>query len=86
VVVTLNNVTRIDMALQIGQLTETVTVEATSPVLQTDRAEVRAELTSRELTNLPVPIGRNYQQLFKTIPGSRRRPTRTRCRRTRRAR
>jgi hypothetical protein len=69
VVVSLNSVTRIDMALQIGQLTETVTVEATSPVLQTDRAEVRAELTSRELTNLPVPLGRNYQHLFKTIPG-----------------
>lgn len=69
VVVSLNNITRIDMALQIGQLTETVNVEATSPILQTDRAEVRAELNSRELRDLPVPIGRNYQHLFRTIPG-----------------
>jgi hypothetical protein len=69
VTVSMNSVARINMALQIGGLTETVTVEATSPILQTDRAEVRSELTSRELTNLPVPIGRNYQQLFRTLPG-----------------
>ena len=67
--VTLNNVTRVDVALQLGQLAETVNVEASAQVLQTDRAEVRAELNSKELTDLPVPIGRNYQQLFKTIPG-----------------
>ncbi len=67
--VTLNNVTRVNVALQIGQLTETVTVEASSQILQTDRAEVRAELNARELTELPVPLGRNYQNLFKVIPG-----------------
>jgi hypothetical protein len=64
-----NNVTRVDVGLQIGQLTENVTVETSTPVLQTDRAEVRSELTSRELQDLPVPIGRNYQNLFKTLPG-----------------
>ncbi len=69
VVVTLNNVTRIDAALQVGQLAETVTVSAESSLLQTDRAEVRAELNTTELQNLPVPIGRNYQRLFKVLPG-----------------
>jgi hypothetical protein len=64
-----NNVTRVDVALQIGQLAENVTVESSTPVLQTDRAEVRSELTSRQLQDLPVPIGRNYQNLFKTLPG-----------------
>jgi hypothetical protein len=64
-----NNVTRVDVALQVGQLTENVTVESSTPVLQTDRAEVRSELTSRQLQDLPVPIGRNYQNLFKTLPG-----------------
>jgi hypothetical protein len=67
--VTLNSVARVDAKLEVGQLTETVSVSGESPVLQTDRAEVRAELTRRELTDLPVPIGRNYQQLFKTLPG-----------------
>jgi hypothetical protein len=67
--VTLNSVARVDAKLEVGQLAESVSVSAESPVLQTDRAEVRSELNSKELTDLPVPIGRNYQQLFKTLPG-----------------
>ena len=67
--VTLNSVARVDVKLEIGQLTESVQVSAESPVLQTDKAEVRAELKAQELENLPVPLGRNYQQLFKVIPG-----------------
>jgi len=67
--VTLNSTARVDARLEVGQLSETVSVSAETPVLQTDRAEVRSQLNSRELTDLPVPIGRNYQQLFKTLPG-----------------
>ena len=67
--VTLNNISRVDAKLEVGQLTETVTVSGESAILQTDRAEVRSELKARELENLPVPIGRNYQQLFKALPG-----------------
>ncbi len=67
--VTLNSTARVDTKLEIGQLAETVMVSGDSPVLQTDRAEVRAELKTRELRDLPVPLGRNYQQLFKVIPG-----------------
>lgn len=69
VVVTLNSVSRVNIALQLGQMAETITVEASSPLLQTDRAEVRQELDSRQLRDLPVPIGRNYQNLFRTLPG-----------------
>ena len=54
--VTLNNVTRVDAGMQVGQLTETVTVAAETPLLQTDRAEVRSELKARELVNLPVSL------------------------------
>jgi hypothetical protein len=67
--VSLNSVARVDARLEVGQLTESVSVTSETPILQTDRAEVRSELKAVELTNLPVPIGRNYQQLFKTIPG-----------------
>jgi hypothetical protein len=55
--------------LKLSQIEEAVTVVAESALLQTERAEVRHELRSRELRDLPVPIGRNYQELFKTIPG-----------------
>jgi hypothetical protein len=67
--VTLNSVTRVDVALKVGQIQESVTVSAQSEVLQTDRAEVRQELRGRELQELPVPLGRNYQELFRTLPG-----------------
>ena len=67
--VTLNNVTRVDAALGLGEIAETVTVVGESPLLQTDRAEVRAEIRERDLRELPVPVGRNYQRLFKVLPG-----------------
>src|SRR5689334_17006860 len=53
--VTLNSVARVDAKLELGQLTESVQVSGESPVLQTDKAEVRAELKAQELENLPVP-------------------------------
>src|SRR5688572_11909084 len=67
--VTLNSVARVDAALAVGGLEESVTVSGEKPLLQTDRAEVREELRARELQDLPVPVGRNYQELFATLPG-----------------
>lgn len=67
--VTLNTVSRVDVTMKVGQLSENITVAAAAEVLQTDRPEVRHELRARELEELPVPIGRNYQQLFGTLPG-----------------
>ncbi|MFN0084219.1 MAG: TonB-dependent receptor domain-containing protein [Blastocatellia bacterium] len=67
--VSLNSITRSDVSLEVGEVTETVSVTADAALLQTDRAEVRAELTSNQLLNLPIPPGRNYQQLFRSLPG-----------------
>jgi hypothetical protein len=67
--VTLNSITRSDISLEVGQVSETVSVTADAALLQTDRAEVRAELTSQTLLNLPIPPGRNYQQMFRALPG-----------------
>jgi hypothetical protein len=67
--VTLNNIARSDISLEVGDVSETVSITAEGGLLQTDRAEVRAELTSQALQNLPVPAGRNYQNLFRTLPG-----------------
>ena len=69
VLVTLNSITRTDMNLEIGQVVDTVNVTADAGLLQTDRSEVRAELTSQTLQNIPIPPGRNYQQLLRTLPG-----------------
>jgi len=67
--VAVNNTTRSDVALEIGQVSETVEVSASAQRLQTDRAEVRAEVNKEDLQNVPVPLGRNYQMLMQTIPG-----------------
>ena len=42
---------------------------AEPPKLQTETAEVHANLLGAELTNLPVPLGRNYQQVYRMLPG-----------------
>jgi hypothetical protein len=67
--VTVNTVTRVDLKMTVGQVNESVTIEANAATLQTDRAEVRSEITSKTLTELPVANGRNYQALFVTLPG-----------------
>ncbi|MCW5965470.1 MAG: carboxypeptidase regulatory-like domain-containing protein [Bryobacterales bacterium] len=69
VLVPVNNVVRADFRLTLGQVTETVNVESSALALQTDRAEVKAEIGSKQLTEIPVPGQRNYQALFVTIPG-----------------
>ncbi len=64
-----DNVLRVNSLLEVGQVTDTVTVSAGVAVLQTDRADVRTEIPAAQLENLPVPVGRNYQSLFVTVPG-----------------
>jgi hypothetical protein len=59
----------VDVALTVGGVNESVTISAEAATLQTDRADVRSEINGQTLGNLPVPIGRNYQMLFVTIPG-----------------
>ncbi|MGH9718573.1 MAG: carboxypeptidase regulatory-like domain-containing protein [Bryobacteraceae bacterium] len=69
VAVSANTVVRVDVQLQLASVSETVTIAASAAMLQTDRSEVRAEITSRQIRDLPIPGGRNYQNLFKLIPG-----------------
>jgi len=55
-----NGVTlRINMALQVGALTEEVTVSAAAPLLQTDQADVNLVLQNRLVRDVPVE-GRNF--------------------------
>ena len=69
VTVSINTVSRVDFTLQLGSVSETIEVSAAAQTLQTDRAEVRAEVTTKTLTEVPVPGQRNYQALFITLPG-----------------
>src|SRR5260370_16305797 len=65
-----NTVTRVDLTLALGQVSETLTVAAQTGTLQTDRADVRTDMTTQALNSLPVPLGRNYQMLLPVmVPG-----------------
>ncbi len=70
VAVAVDRVVRVDAVLRVGTVSETVQVTAeAAPLLQTDRAEVRAEVGAKQLENLPVPLGRNYENLLIMVPG-----------------
>jgi hypothetical protein len=69
VTVSINSVTRVDVTLEVGAMGDTITVTAESAKLQTDTAEVHQNLVAAELVNLPVALGRNYQQMYRALPG-----------------
>ncbi len=69
VLVSLNTVSRVDSSLQLGEISQTVEVTSVAPPLQTDRADVRHDITAETLQNAPLPPGNNFESLFGTIPG-----------------
>ncbi len=70
VAVTINTVTRVDVQLELGAVTEKVEVAATAAALQTDKADVHVDLNTREVSELPLPVYRNYQSLINLVPGA----------------
>ncbi len=63
-------VTREQVTLQVGQLTESVTVSGAATLLQTDTTDVSTQLDSKEITDLPLNVYRNYQALINLVPGA----------------
>jgi hypothetical protein len=68
--VTVGQISRVDVTMEIGALNETVTVQSEAELLQTDKADVRTDLKSEEISNLPLNQFRNYQSLVVLVPGS----------------
>lgn len=64
-----NAVTRTDAQLELPTLAESVTVAASAVALQTDRAEVRSEIDTKQVNHLPVSGVRNYTALLALVPG-----------------
>ena len=70
VTIAINSVTRRDLRLEVGAITEQVTVAAEAVLLQTDKSDVRHEITGTTIQNLPLPAYRNYQSLLALVPGA----------------
>ncbi len=67
--VPVNTTARVDMTLQPGSISQTVTVTDQAPLLQTDRADVNMQIDSKQVEDLPNGSTRNFQTLESLVPG-----------------
>ena len=65
-----NAVRAVNITLQVGQVTDTVTVDASAAVLQTTRADVSTNIESKAVETLPLGNYRSYQTLINLVPGA----------------
>src|SRR3954470_17597731 len=59
---------RIDIKLETGAISETMTVEGKTPLLQTSSSELGTTVTNQQIEALPLN-GRNFVNLTRTVPG-----------------
>jgi hypothetical protein len=69
VVVNVDTNTPLNIALQVGEVSEQVTVTGFTPLLRTDRADVATTFESRQITDLPV-LDRNFTKFVLLTPGT----------------
>jgi len=60
---------RVDASLQVGQATQEVTVTAAPPGIETDRAVVQTQISSEQISTLPIS-NRNFTNLALLTPGA----------------
>ncbi|HZQ43436.1 MAG TPA: carboxypeptidase-like regulatory domain-containing protein [Acidobacteriaceae bacterium] len=72
VAVEVNTVVRVNATLQPASVNAEVTVDTSAPILQTETAEVNHQISSAQITELPITSsqGRNFQALYTLIPGA----------------
>src|SRR5215471_20430852 len=68
--ITANTVTNADVSLQVGAVSEQVTVEASTVTLQTEKTDLHTDLTEKAILDMPLNQYRNYQTLINLVPGA----------------
>src|ERR1051326_4930135 len=71
ITVSVDQVSRVDVSLQVGELTQEVEVTAAAPLLQSDRADVATTYNTQQIENLP-NFDRNFQSMELLAPGAQR--------------
>ena len=63
---------RVDATLPASTVTTEVTVDTAAPMLETDSAQVDAQISQAQISQLPITSsqGRNFQTLYTLIPGA----------------
>ncbi len=65
--------TTVNVTLEIGSVGQTITVDTTPPLIETDRAAVSTNLSSQQVESLPI-IDRNFTELELLLPGAAKMP------------
>src|SRR5437879_3385518 len=65
-----SSIGRVDVALEVGQMSDTITVTGSAAELQTDKADTHSVIESKTITSLPLGGYRNYQSLINLVPGA----------------
>src|ERR1700741_1952158 len=65
-----NSTERVDLVLQPGNISETIAVEAETPILQTERADTGRKIETILTENIPLGTNRNFQNLLNLVPGT----------------
>jgi hypothetical protein len=60
---------RVSFSMEVGELSETIQVQAHAPLIQTENAAISTVIENRAIVELPLN-GRNYLQLASLIPGA----------------
>ena len=68
--ITVNTVSRVDFRMEVGAVSDQITVAAEVAQLQTDKSDTHTEIRSDMVINLPLPGLRNYQSLINLVPGA----------------
>src|SRR5438094_5350924 len=69
ITVSVDTQTKLNIRLDIGQVSENVTVAGFSPVLKTDRAAVATTFETKRISELPI-LDRNFTKLILLTPGT----------------
>jgi hypothetical protein len=68
--VDVNTSVRVDLAMEVGAMEETVTVTSEVPILQTDRADTGRVIEGEAIAAMPLAFNRNFQGIVATVPGA----------------
>ena len=68
--VIVNTTERVDLVLEPGNVSETITVEGETPILQTERADTGFKIETLLTENIPLGTNRNFQNLLNIVPGT----------------
>lgn len=69
VVVSVDQITPVEVTLETGDLNQTVDVKEQVPILKTERTDVATTLSERAVADLPT-LGRNFTELLLLTPGT----------------